>query len=41
MMEVPCCSGLWHIAQQAQTNAMQKIPIKKVIIGINGELQGI
>ena len=39
IMEVPCCSGLWHIAQQAQANAKRKIPIKKIIIGINGEIR--
>jgi len=38
MMEVPCCSGLWHIAQQAQYSAQRKIPVKKVIIGVNGEV---
>ena len=39
LMEVPCCGGLLHIAQQAQANAKRKIPIKKVVIGINGEVQ--
>jgi Fe-S-cluster-containing hydrogenase component 2 len=34
MMEVPCCSGLWNIAQQAQEKSMRKIPIKEVIIEI-------
>ena len=38
LMEVPCCNGLWHIAQQAIANAQRKIPIEKVVIGINGEL---
>ena len=35
MIEVPCCSGLWHIAQQATANAKRKISLKKVIISIN------
>jgi ferredoxin len=39
LMEVPCCGGLWHIAQQAQANAKRKIEIKKVIIGINGNIK--
>ena len=39
LMEVPCCGGLWHIAQQAVANAQRKIPIEKVVIGINGEVQ--
>ncbi|MDR1699154.1 MAG: 4Fe-4S binding protein [Prevotellaceae bacterium] len=39
IMEVPCCRGLLQIAQQAQTNAKRKIPIKKIVIGIKGNLQ--
>ncbi len=38
MMEVPCCGGLLQLAQQAQANAKRKIPIKKIIIGIKGNL---
>jgi len=40
MMEVPCCGGLWHIAQRAQANAERKIPIRKVIVGVDGEVKG-
>jgi NAD-dependent dihydropyrimidine dehydrogenase PreA subunit len=40
MMEVPCCGGLLQMAQQAQTHAKRKIPIKKVIVGIKGDIQG-
>jgi hypothetical protein len=36
LMEVPCCSGLLHIAQQAIANANRKIPLKKVVIGTKG-----
>lgn len=39
IMEVPCCEGLLQIALQAQANAKRKIPIKKVVIGIKGNLQ--
>ncbi|MCL2040478.1 MAG: 4Fe-4S binding protein [Bacteroidales bacterium] len=39
VMEVPCCGGLLQIARQAQANAKRKIPIKKVIVGIQGEIQ--
>ena len=39
IMEVPCCGGLLQIALQAQANAKRKIPIKKVVIGIKGNLQ--
>lgn len=38
IMEVPCCSGLLHIAQNAQQKAKRKIPIKSVVIGIKGEI---
>jgi len=39
IMEVPCCRGLLQIAQHAQTSAKRKIPIKKIVIGIKGNLQ--
>jgi len=39
IMEVPCCRGLLQIALEAQANAERKIPIKEVIIGIDGNLQ--
>ena len=39
IMEVPCCRGLVQIAQQAQANTKRKIPIKKIVIGIKGDLQ--
>jgi len=39
LMEVPCCGGLLHIARQAVANAKRKIPIKKIVIGIKGDLQ--
>ena len=38
MIEVPCCEGLLKIVQQAIANATRKIPIKKVIIGIKGNI---
>jgi NAD-dependent dihydropyrimidine dehydrogenase PreA subunit len=37
VMEVPCCSGLVHIAQLAREAAIRKIPIKKTVISIKGE----
>jgi len=36
-MEVPCCSGLVHMAQQAVELSGQDIPIKEVTIGIKGD----
>jgi hypothetical protein len=36
MMEVPCCQGLLAIARDALSRARRKIPLKEVIVGING-----
>jgi NAD-dependent dihydropyrimidine dehydrogenase PreA subunit len=38
MMEVPCCGGLLQMVRMAQSNAVRKVPVKKIIIGINGEV---
>jgi NAD-dependent dihydropyrimidine dehydrogenase PreA subunit len=38
MMEVPCCGGLLQMAKAALANATRKVPVKKIIIGINGEV---
>ena len=38
LMEVPCCGGLLQIARQALANANRKIPLKKVVIGIKGDI---
>jgi NAD-dependent dihydropyrimidine dehydrogenase PreA subunit len=38
IMEVPCCGGLLQLTQQSATNAKRKIPIKKIIIGIKGDI---
>jgi NAD-dependent dihydropyrimidine dehydrogenase PreA subunit len=38
MMEVPCCGGLLQIVRTAMTNASRKVPIKRMIVGINGEV---
>ena len=37
-MEVPCCSGLTHIARQAIARSEVKMPFEDVTIGINGEI---
>lgn len=39
MMEVPCCGGLLYIAQEAAKKASRSIPIKKVIVGIDGVIK--
>jgi ferredoxin len=38
-MEVPCCSGLKWIAQKAVENSNKNIPIKNIMIGVNGEIK--
>ena len=38
MMEVACCKGLLALTQQAAKGANRKVPIKKVIVGIKGEI---
>ena len=38
MMEVACCKGLLALTQQAAREANRKVPIKKVVIGIKGEI---
>ena len=38
VMEVPCCSGLVHIANMAREAAGRKVPIKKTVISIKGNV---
>jgi len=38
IMEVPCCGGLLAMAQTAQAMAKRKIPLKKMVMSIEGEL---
>jgi hypothetical protein len=38
MMEVPCCGGLLQMVRAALSKASRKVPVKKVIVGINGEV---
>jgi hypothetical protein len=38
IMEVPCCGGLIQMAQMAAANAGRKIPIKKTVVGIRGDI---
>ena len=37
-MEVPCCSGLVHMARQAIAASGKDIPLREVTIGIRGEV---
>lgn len=38
-MEVPCCTGLVHLARQAIANSGREVPLETVRIGIRGERQ--
>jgi ferredoxin len=37
IMEVPCCGGLMSIVAEAQRKASRKVPVKKVVITLQGE----
>lgn len=39
IMEVPCCGGLLRMAQQAVAQASRKVPIKAMVVGIDGSLK--
>jgi hypothetical protein len=38
IMQVPCCRGLLMMAQQAQQQSTRKIPVKLMVVGIQGEI---
>lgn len=38
-MEVPCCGGLLALTQQAARNASRKVPVKHIVVGIDGTLR--
>ncbi len=38
MMQVPCCGGLLQLANIAVGQSVRKIPVKKVIVGVEGEI---
>ena len=38
MMEVPCCGGLLNMVKTALGRASRKVPVKKMIVGINGDV---
>jgi ferredoxin len=37
-MEVPCCGGLLQMAKMAVSQAGRKIPVKEVVIGVQGDV---
>jgi ferredoxin len=38
VMEVPCCAGLIMLAKEARDKAERKVPIKKIVVGIKGNI---
>ncbi len=38
IMQVPCCMGLLNLAQQAAQASSRKVPIKSVVVGVQGEV---
>jgi hypothetical protein len=38
IMQVPCCMGLLNLAQQAAQAAERKVPVKYVVVGIQGDV---
>ncbi len=38
IMQVPCCSGLLRLAQQAAQDSGRRVPIKYAVVGIQGEI---
>ena len=38
IMQVPCCRGLLALAQEARQQATRKIPLKCVVMGLQGQV---
>jgi Pyruvate/2-oxoacid:ferredoxin oxidoreductase delta subunit len=38
IMQVPCCGGLLHLAKTAAAQATRKVPIKNIVVGLEGEI---
>ncbi len=38
MMEVPCCGGLMQMVRTALARASRKVPVKAVIVSIDGKI---
>lgn len=38
IMQVPCCQGLLSLAKQAAQTAKRKVPIKYIVVGIQGDI---
>ena len=38
IMQVPCCGGLLHLATEAAARATRKVPVKKIVVGLQGDV---
>jgi ribosomal protein L16/L10AE len=38
MMEVPCCGGLMQMVRNALARASRKVPVKSVLVSIDGKI---
>ncbi len=38
IMQVPCCMGLLSLARQAVQESSRKVPVKFVVVGVEGEI---
>lgn len=38
IMQVPCCGGLVAMAQQALQSAKRKIPVKSIVVSLQGDI---
>jgi ferredoxin len=38
IMEVPCCGGLFHLVRNAAAQAQRKVPVKVVVVGVQGQI---
>lgn len=38
IMQVPCCMGLVQLAKQALANSNRKVPVKAVVVGLQGQI---
>jgi hypothetical protein len=38
IMQVPCCMGLLNLAQQASQVSQRKVPVKYIVVGLQGEI---
>jgi ferredoxin len=38
IMQVPCCSGLLRLAKEAASQAARKVPIKCIVVGLQGNI---